>query len=193
MNTDNQMTAPEQPQGTPTPRTDHVVQLVSDLRSAHPDVRGLEVVDADFARTLERELAEALRCERQEATERERLQIEVANWKSNFSNAIEQAHNEASAQSARLAEVERNYYDVADAITRESSGPADLCQQARALRARLAKAEEDSRNFEALAVALEDASIALPNGNQVDPTDHMTEMMDWPEAWRRAFKAARNK
>lgn len=43
---------------------------------------------------------------------------------------------------AQLAQWKKNYYDVADALTRESTGPEDLCKQARKLRDRLDQCRE---------------------------------------------------
>jgi hypothetical protein len=60
---------------------------------------------------------------------------------SDYATTLEEARGVIDRQETLIAELRRdkarlesNYYDVADAITRESSGVEDLCKQARELR-----------------------------------------------------------
>ncbi len=67
----------------------------------------------------------------------------VANGESLLAVFAGGLERELTACRAEAEQWKKKYYDVADAITRESSGVEDLCQQARNLRTALATAERE--------------------------------------------------
>lgn len=85
-----------------------------------------------------------------------------------------------------LAAAKKDLSRAHDALDRRDASIDVHVAELTALREQVRALEEDKANFEWMACALEDVNIG-----EVDPTKHMTEMMDWPEAWRRAIRAAR--
>lgn len=82
---------------------------------------------------------------------------------------------------AKALEVQRNkwmqnYYDVADAVCRESSGPKDLCRQARSIRREL----DCSRKMQLTSEKLEDLiKECLPGGYYCDPQQVADAIRKW--------------
>jgi predicted nuclease with TOPRIM domain len=126
------------------------------------------LVDTDFARELECENVK-LSAETRTADGVKWSEISEM-WRHKF-EAAERELAELRKDKARL---ESNYYDVADAITRESSGVEDLCKQARELR-------KDKARLDWLA----DTKNTI--GNVTLPTQHI---MDHPDSMRAAIDAA---
>jgi hypothetical protein len=117
-----------------------------------------------------------------DATYNENFDIEVCFNARIILAAITEPRAEQQAEhAATVARLERELKD--------QRGINDLAEAECATgRARLAAAEADTKRLDWLARALEDVNIG-----DVDPTDYITETIDWPEAWRLAIDSAASK
>lgn len=111
--------------------------------------------------------------------------------------AREKLERPLRAAKAKIAALEMQVADlenrIEDITARSIHSCSEKCQRPlcvanrriRELELALEDAQADSRRLDKITILLEDVSIG-----DIDPTDHMTEMMDWPTAWRRAIDAA---
>ena len=87
----------------PTPRTDAIA--IRGASTAFP--RASYFVDSDFARTLERELAETERLRFGADADRRRIRAEVERWKTVAAEMSQEREHNANEASRLRAEVER--------------------------------------------------------------------------------------
>lgn len=175
--------------GTDTPETDAAWQ-----EAMQAPVPAIGPILRNRMRAVETRLAQAEADRNALRGQVERLQASYQIWAVKW----EESQAQLAAANAALEEArrERNHWEaLLDEQIKISCENVRKCgeamNEADSLRAQLDAAKKagdaDRKRFDWLTLRLEDVSVG-----EADPTNHMTEMMDWPEAWRRAIDAARS-